>query len=97
MIYVCHSHIISLLDYFGSGFSCNSTNDVTCKSGACTRKRNLCLMEENEYGFMNGCRDLTHLQNCGKYHWGGVVCIKEPSDDGSERNELVCNDVSNGI
>ncbi|PIK58440.1 hypothetical protein BSL78_04661 [Apostichopus japonicus] len=60
-------------DYFGSGFSCNSTNDVTCKSGACTRKRNLCLMEENEYGFMNGCRDLTHLQNCERFECTGLT------------------------
>ena len=44
------------------------TNDqIQCKNGVCTDSSNRCLYETDKYGWTKGCRDMTHLQNCGKY------------------------------
>ena len=39
---------------------------MTCKNGACVDKAYRCLYGRDRYNFPIGCRDATHLANCGK-------------------------------
>ena len=44
--------------------SCGN-NDIVCKNGACADERYMCLNDKDKYGFLLGCRDATHLEDCG--------------------------------
>ncbi len=41
---------------------------MKCKNGACLEETQRCLYGKDKYGFPIGCRDATHLQDCGKLY-----------------------------
>lgn len=45
----------------------NSCSDgyIRCHSHACTPFSNICIMDIDPWGYYKGCRDQTHLRNCG--------------------------------
>lgn len=47
---------------------CDEDHDISCHNGACVDKGTEC-----QYGM--GCRDATHLRNCGNYlkNLGNIV------------------------
>ncbi|KAJ8026627.1 hypothetical protein HOLleu_31517 [Holothuria leucospilota] len=51
-------------DHLQSGFTCNRTHQLTCHNKACSERDNICMMYEDEYGYPEGCRDVTHLRDC---------------------------------
>ena len=66
---VCITHKIYLhfewntLDY-GIDKECSS-NEIRCKNDVCADASVLCLYDFDDGGFIIGCRDATHLEQCG--------------------------------
>ena len=50
-----------------TNFTCYS-DQIRCKNGACVDQEFRCLYDEDVYGLLTGCRDASHLENCGKLH-----------------------------
>ncbi|XP_072046391.1 uncharacterized protein [Amphiura filiformis] len=44
-------------------FTC-SAEEIECKNGACVENVHTCMYGRDPYGFPEGCRDATHLENC---------------------------------
>ncbi|XP_071819213.1 uncharacterized protein [Apostichopus japonicus] len=51
-------------DYLQDAFQCNLSSQIQCKNGACTEESNRCIFEYDEYSYLRGCRDASHLMNC---------------------------------
>lgn len=64
--------------YLQTNFSCDSRTQFLCKNGQCIESAELCLMEYDKYGIINGCRDVTHLQDCGKYNICSTAYLSGP-------------------
>ena len=41
---------------------------LLCKSGVVVPSTQRCLLDIDEYGDVIGCRDLSHLDHCGKFY-----------------------------
>ena len=50
--------------------------ELQCHNGACYSPTDVCQYGFDKYGFPTGCRDATHLQNCGN----GQSRFKGPVD-----------------
>ena len=46
---------------------------LQCQNGQSYTEADRCLYNQDPYGALTGCRDATHLQNCGKL--GGETFI----------------------
>ncbi|XP_072165322.1 uncharacterized protein [Diadema setosum] len=64
--------------YNEDDYSCDPTTQITCKNGACAPLQSHCMYELDEYGLHIGCRDVSHLQNCGNFTCPNFM-IKCPS------------------
>ncbi|KAJ8026620.1 hypothetical protein HOLleu_31509 [Holothuria leucospilota] len=58
--------------YLQTNFSCDSRTHFLCKNGKCIESAELCMMEYDKYGIINGCRDVTHLQDCEQFQCGDL-------------------------
>ncbi|XP_041482732.1 uncharacterized protein LOC121429653 isoform X2 [Lytechinus variegatus] len=47
--------------------ACRSAANITCSNIACAPQATRCLYELDKYGFFTGCRDVTHLRDCGDF------------------------------
>ncbi|KAJ8027079.1 hypothetical protein HOLleu_32115 [Holothuria leucospilota] len=54
-------------DYLKEHFECSPEKPMKCKNGACAASSIYCIFEYDVYGFFNGCRDATHLDQCESY------------------------------
>ena len=46
--------------------SCSETDQIACKNGGCADSTQRCIYGYDVVGFPLGCRDATHLLDCGK-------------------------------
>ncbi|XP_072021058.1 uncharacterized protein [Amphiura filiformis] len=51
---------------YQTNFTCTNGR-LSCKNGACVDPQYQCVYNKDRYGFMQGCRDATHLENCGDF------------------------------
>ena len=58
-----------------TGFEANETK-LLCNNGAPYDTKQSCLYDRDQYGNLIGCRDATHLQNCGMYKMVVVVAVE---------------------
>lgn len=45
-----------------------SKDVIHCRGGKIFSSNVVCLLDYDEHGEIVGCRDLSHLSSCGKYH-----------------------------
>ena len=61
---VIHLFLYFLVEYNQSEVK----NMYHCKNGQRVDPEHVCTFSKNQYGYISGCRDLTHLRSCGKTH-----------------------------
>ncbi|XP_070570237.1 low-density lipoprotein receptor-like [Ptychodera flava] len=42
-----------------------SVEEFRCLNGPCVDRKWMCIYDFDQYGYQRGCRDVTHLRNCG--------------------------------
>ena len=58
--------LLSFVEYRTGNNFCES--QISCRSGACANASVNCTYDLLDSGYVKGCRDLTHLRQCGMFH-----------------------------
>ena len=73
LIYISISFTASVIFLYSIIYSNNLFSEYTpemvnlkCKSGNSVSSTTKCLYNIDKYGYMTGCRDATHLEDCGR-------------------------------
>ena len=57
--------MLLLLDYKEEGNCMNG--EIYCLNEVCVDQSNKCILDFDKHGYIKGCRDVTHLRDCGKF------------------------------
>ena len=67
IVKTCSKIICFMPDIYRTHFECGN-GSISCQNGACAHDLYRCLYGKDKYGLPLGCRDVTHLQQCGMYN-----------------------------
>ena len=48
-------------------YVCNGSS-ITCSNDACADNSSKCIYSISQSGYIDGCRDMSHLRSCGTYY-----------------------------